>query len=220
MTPLLANAFENVGRTILNFLAIGGGFLIGTVVAWTLVRLVTKFMLKRKPNVYVDKIARVVGGIVGAILIALLVFGDGGWGFGGSGGGLPGGPGGTDKQQPGKGNGEGEPKNTDPTIPAAKIKIKPPEVDDRVKIVVLGGQALPDKFYLFEDETAPSTLRELTLKVEARDKLKKLKGLEVFVYKNSAALDSAVVGDVKDLARKMNLSIDFAPVQKELRPER
>jgi len=217
----LANAFENVGRTILNFLAIGGGFLIGTVVAWALVRLVSKFLLKRKPNVYVDKIARVVGGIIGAILIALLVFGDGGWGFGGSGGGLPGGPGGTDKQQPGKGNGDGEPKITDPTIPAAKIKVKPPDVDDRVKIVVLGGLDVKDeRFYLFEDERTASTLRELTLKVEARDSLMKLKGLTVYVYKNSAAEGGFVVGDLRELARKKDLSIDFAPVQKELRPER
>lgn len=220
MSPLLANALENVGRTLLNFLAIGGGFLIGATLAWILVRFGAKMVFKRKPNRVVDKIARAVGGILGALLVALFVFGDGGWGFGGSGGGHIGSDGGTEQQQKGKGAGGSEPTKAEPTIPAAKIKIKPPEIDDRVKIVILGGDAPPDHFYLFEDETAPSTLQELTLKVEARNKLKKLTGLTVFVYKNSAARGTAVVDNVEKMGRNMGLEISFPTVNKEPRPMR
>ena len=120
MSPLLANAFENVGRTLLNFLAIGGGFLLGATLAWILVRVVTKSMFKKKPNRVVDKIARAVGGILGALLVALLVFGDGGWGFGGSGAGHIGGDGGSEKQQPGAGAGDSEPTKAEPTKAAPK----------------------------------------------------------------------------------------------------
>lgn len=220
MEPLFANAFENVGRTLLNFLAIGGGFLLGSIVGWGFSRLVTKLLLKRKPIRYLDLFCRAVGGILGAILVALLVFGDGGWGFGGSGGGRPGGPGGSDKQQPGNPVSSVEESKAEKKIEPPKIKPKPPETDDSVRVVVLGGDAKPDRFYLFEDETAPSTLEEVTKKTEARNQLKKLTRLTVFVYKNSAAIDSAVVGDLKDLARKLELSIDFPPVQRDLRPER
>ncbi|WP_020473949.1 hypothetical protein [Zavarzinella formosa] len=216
MEPLFANSLENVGRTLLNFLAIGGGFLLGSIAGWAAVRVAAKFILLAKPNKTISLIARALGGIAGAILVALFVFGDGGWGFGGSGGGLPGGPGGTDKQQPGQPINE-EPKAEPKKIEPPKIKPKPPETDDSVKVVVLGGDATQDRFYLLEDEKAPSTLEEVTLKVEARNQAKKLSRLTIYVYKNSAAMDSAVVGDLKDLARKLDLSIDFPPVQRELR---
>ena len=219
MVPLLANTFENVGRTLLNFLAIGGGFLLGSVAAWFLVRLAGKMMFRRQPNRVVDMIARALGGIGGAILVALLVFGDGGWGFGGSGGGLPGGPGGPEKQQPGQISGEpAVPEKTKVEIP--KVKPKVAETDDSIRIIVLGGDAKPDRFYLVEDEAMPSTLAEVIQKVEGRHKVKKLARMTIFVYKNSASVDSAVVGDLRDLARRLELGIDFPPVQRELRPLR
>lgn len=215
MTALFANTFENVGRTLLNFLAIGGGFLLGSVLMWFVVRMVAKFTFQQKPNKAVDMVARGIGGIAGALLIALLVFGDGGWGFGGSGGGRPGGPGGKDLQQPNTPATNKETDKAKPEIPP--IKVTPEDLSDRVKIVILGGSVKDDKFYLLEQ---PMSLDELKKALETRNQQKKLNGLTVFVYKNSAALDSAVVSDLKDLARKLQLSIDFPPVQRELRPER
>lgn len=220
MEPLFANSFENVGRTLLNFLAIGGGFLVGSMLAWFGVRMAGKMMFRQKPNRAVDLTARTLGGIAGAILVAYLVFGDGGWGFGGSGGGAPGGPGGTGKQQPNQQNNETNSNTEQPKVEIPKIKPKAPETDDSIRVIVLGGDAKPDRFYLVEDENMPSTLAEVTAKIEGRNQAKKLTRLTVFVYKNSASMDSAVVGDLRDLARKFDLSLDFPPVQRDLRPVR
>ena len=88
-----------------------------------------------------------------------------------------------------------------------------------MSIIILGGDARDDHFYLFESDTAPSTLQELTRKVEDRNNRMRLKVLTVKIYKNSAAEDGGVVGDVKDLAKEMKLDYEILHMRDQLRPK-
>ena len=216
MDPLFADAFANFGRVIVNLLAVAGGFLIGNVLMLVVSRIAAKFVFKKKLPRMLDQILRLVGGLVVALLVAMLVFGDGGWGFGGSGGGRPGGPGGSTPEQPDEKKAD-ESKDVRKDPPKTKDAETP---DERVKIVVLGGDAPPDHYYLFEDERTASTLVEVSEKMRVRHEKKPLKRLTIFVYKNSAAKETAVVNDLENLARSLTLTIDFPPVQRDLRPER
>jgi hypothetical protein len=220
LTPIYADVMANVGRTVLNILAIFGGFLIGNMLVLVLSRAITKLALTKPPPVLVEKLARLLGGIVVAILVGMLVFGDGDWGFGGSGkGGTPGkNDGETEKSRDsGRAAPETKPQDKkDPTTPKKDPTIK----EIAVKIDVLGGDARESKFYFLEDERSPISLDELKAKVRTRPDGKKVTKLIIHVYKNSAALDSGVVSDLKTFASNDQLATEFPAVQDQARPER
>jgi hypothetical protein len=138
---LLADAISNVGRTVLNILAIAGGFLIGNVLALITCRLLAKFALKKRLPYWLEGLIRVAVGLIVAILVAYFVFGDGGWGFGGSGGGHPGGPGGQSAQQ----QGDDKEKPKEKIIePKPKIEVKP--ADETIRITIMRGSSFPRTF--------------------------------------------------------------------------
>jgi hypothetical protein len=218
---LFADLATNIGQIIVNFLAIVGGFLIGNVLALIVIRLfVRKFAKGKKIPRMVEQLIRTIAGLIVAFLVAIMVFGNNGWGFGGTGGGQFGGEGGGEAQQQAT-----QQITESPTPPDTKVEPLPEQKKDdnyqeRVRVVVLGGDAKEDRFYLFEEDKEAISLTDLKRKIDTQNAQKPIRRLTVYVYKNSAALDSAVVGDLKELARKQGLSIDFPPVQKELRPLR
>lgn len=213
MEPLLANVFENVGRIVLNILAIAGGFLIGNVLALILCRVLAKFALKSRFPVWVEAIARIAGGIIVAILVALLVFGDGGWGFGGSGGGRPGGPGGSSAQQ--QGDNTDDPKEKPKTD--QKPKIDPLPSDDTIKITIMRGSAFP-KTFRFEGYTEAVDLE--TAKNMLRQRIQsgkgKLKSVTFLLYANSTAPDGTVVEELKRFVTSLDLDVTLSNVAQDL----
>src|SRR4051794_29317906 len=90
--PLLYADFGNVGETLVRILAIAGGFLVGYLLTHLLLRLIAKLALQKRMPGMLERALQVIGGLIVAFLVALLVFGEGGWGLGGPGGGRPGGP--------------------------------------------------------------------------------------------------------------------------------
>lgn len=142
-----------------------------------------------------------------AILVALLVFGDGGWGFGGSGGGRPGGPGGTSSQQ--KGDTKDKPKD-DPKVTPPKVDPLPS--DETIKVTVLRGSAYP-KSFRFEGyaegvdlETAKNMLRK---RLEMRGKLKSVTFL---LHTNSTAPEVKDVDDLKKFVLAQDLDVTLSNV--------
>ncbi len=151
-------------------LAVGGGLLVGYAlgigVAWALDRWV--FAHKAPPQL--KKLCGLLAGVALAILVALIVFGEGGGGLfgGGSGGDSKGTPTPTEKGK--------EPPA--PVTPKEDVKV-PPKVEPKppdpkatpsdVRIAILSGADVrDDKFYVIDPDPAPKTFEELKTVIDAR----------------------------------------------------
>lgn len=145
-------------------LAVAGGFLAGYVIGGTAAWALDRWVFAQKSPDFVKKSIRVVAGIALAVLIALIVFGEGGGGLFGGGGGA------------GQGEGKGTPSSTDDGRKAEQPKppeLKQPKVDvrntpdirpedPRVRVTFLGGDAVQgNRFYLVDDDPSPKTFAEL-----------------------------------------------------------
>ena len=214
---LFATMFDNFGRIALGFLAIAGGFMLGNLTMWFVSRFVCKIVIKKKPAELLEKILRLLGGIIGAILVALLVFGDGGFGFGGSGGGRPGGPGGDSQQQPN--DSKDELKD-----PPKKEKTNPKETPDSdvetVKITIRKAVDYPKSFQ-FEGEKEGCDLaaaKKLLRSIKESSK-GKLKQVAIHVYANSTSKKNQDVEDFEEYVKSLGLTPSYPPVQNQPLPE-
>src|SRR4051812_31738917 len=159
---------SQAAQYLLRGLAVGGAFLVGYVLTWVVAKLLDRSLTAGKSPPAVHKAARVLGGLLLAVLAAIFLFGPGGDGLG-----FGGGPG------EGKGQGAGEGKGggdaTKPTQPIS-ADVKPPEQtkadavppEQRVRVTMLGGEDVKDeRFYLLDDDRTPHTFAEVTATVSA-----------------------------------------------------
>jgi len=150
------NCFAVVGAFI-------AGYVLGAIGGWA----ADKWLFgKRSPDA-ARKAISVICGLLLAILIGFLVFGEGGgrgW-FGG-------GDGSNSQGNPDTGN--GPPPPTDPKEPPKVDAPKPPEAksdDPRIHITFLGGDAVQgDRFYKIDDDPVPKSFTDLkALVLKKRD---------------------------------------------------
>src|SRR5947199_150686 len=154
MTPVvfgfLSDAREALVEFANNCLLIAGGFLVGYllggVVGWAL----GKYVFRQKEPEALRRIGRPVGGVLLALIVAVIVFtgkgksqGDGGEGKG--------------TQNPDPDAGKAQPK-VDPNQKIDPKEIKPPKVDltpadVRIQVTILGGTDVVDeRFYVIGDD--------------------------------------------------------------------
>jgi hypothetical protein len=186
---------ERLAATVVKCLAVGGGFLVGyflgAVIAWALDR----WVFAHKAPAQLKKAVSFLAGVALAIIVALIVFGEGGnslFGGGnqGDGKGAP---------TPDKG---GKQESTPPTVPQKKdetprpkIEVPPPSkpADALIHVTILGGSDVPgdERFYVVEDDPKPKTFDELKQFVLAqKQKEKGTVGLSIsFRTKNAPSLD-------------------------------
>lgn len=215
---LAANTFEKVGHAIVGVMAVAGAYLIGNWLTWFFLGGIAHLVFRKSIAPGVMKFLRILGGAVLAIAVATFVFGEGGFGWG---------PGDQKKGD----TGAGIPEKKDPDkkiepVPAKKedpLKNKENEgpPDDSVKVVVLGGNASEERFYLFQNEREPRTLSEIRTRIlDLREKsIRPLKMVDIYVYKNSADRNGTVVKRLENWAREERFGVSFPPVQNENRPE-
>jgi hypothetical protein len=176
--PLLADgitsgASEKLAGFVVKCLAVGGGFLVGyflgAVVAWALDR----WVFANKSPTQLKRLVSLAAGLALAILVALIVFGEGGDGlFGGRG-----------SQGDGKGTPTPDEKGkTTPNPPETLKKNEEPPKKDEIKppptpmpgdmhVTILTGDEVKDgRFYLIDGDPAPKTLAEFKEVVTARRK--------------------------------------------------
>lgn len=158
MMTLLAFLFvnpEHVTALLMNFLAVGGGFLAGFVLMGLAAYFVDRWLTGGKSPVGLHKVLRMIGGVCGAILVALIVFGAGNGGT-------------TDG--PGKGDGTTEKTGNSlgTTVATQQQPVLPPpvpetaSVEETLKITILSGSDVKDeKFYLIEKDRTAKTLAEV-----------------------------------------------------------
>jgi hypothetical protein len=167
---------EKVAGYAIKCLAVAGGFLIGyflgKVVAWGLDR----WVFAQKAPDQLKKAVSFVSGLALAILVALIVFGEGGNGLFGHGGGTGDGKGTTPtndgKTQPA--TPPTEPKK-DEVTPKKDEPIKPPSpkpTPGDMHVIILAGDEVKDKrFYLIGGDSTPKALPEFQDAINARRKL-------------------------------------------------
>lgn len=194
----------NLAKLIEGILATAGGFLVGYILAAIAGWLFDKYLLKRKSPEFLHKVCRLLGGLILAIIVALLVFGGGGGEGNGTG--------------EGTGNGKASPANgtIDPssTNDPKQISLKPlPPVEERIRITLLGGTDVKDqKFYLIDDETVPRSLAEAKAAIQkAKDATTKTLGLEIrFAAQNALPQDHPAVTQLARWARESaGLTVTF-----------
>lgn len=169
---LASAAGEKVATFVVKCLAVGGGFLVGYflggAVAWALDR----WVFAQKAPEPVKKAVSIVFALALALLVALIVFGEGGRGlFGG-----------------GSGDGKGTPSQDDtkgkvaPTPPEVKKDDTPPKKDEQpkpppiptpgdVRVAILTGDDVKDgRFYLIDGDPTPKNLAEFKEEILKRRK--------------------------------------------------
>ncbi len=211
---------EKVAGYAIKCLAVAGGFLIGYFLggatAWALDRWV---FAKRAPD-QLKKAVSMVAGVAVAILVALVVFGEGGNGLFGGGGNAGDGKGTaapetkgkTEPHQPvvaPKKDEEPAPKTVEPVAPT-----KP--ADTVIYVTVLGGADVPnndEKYYLVGDDSNRKNLAQLTDIVAAK-KEKGTVGLVIqFRETNRPSLDPEheSISKLRRWAEKEKVAVTFPP---------
>ena len=152
--------WENFGR---NCLLVAGGFMAGYVGGWVLGFGVNKYVLRGKGPEELQKLFRLVCGLIVAIIVALMVFTGGGKGPGDGG---PAGSGSGDQTTKGD-----QPKGDTPVDPKVPPKEPPPQptkgaTDGHKELTVtvrmLGGTAVEgEKAYQLGDDPKKLTIKEL-----------------------------------------------------------
>lgn len=195
-------ASDSLGLIVLKLLALAGGVGIGAVLMGALAQFLVR-KLTRRPAPMIKSLARLLGGIGGGVLTALLIFGGagagwglGGWGFGG-----------------GRGNvGSTSTRSASSALnqrqtPAATLA-EPPGVRS-LRIIMLGGDLIREgAAYRIEGESQSRTLADLKQVLRRRmDAKPALQSLDILIYTNSLARNTSPVFDLETWARQSGLTV-------------
>lgn len=184
-------------QTLVNGLAVLGGFLAGYVMAGLIAKLLDRVLVLRKSPLWLHRIIRILGGVAVAMLVAMIVFGHGkGWNLFGGGA-----------------DGTAEATGTQPVSTTAVQKTEPPpepktqgEAGDRIRVTILGGTDVKaERFYLLDDDLSPMTLAELKSAVlKRKESSSKLPTLEVrSASRNTLPTDHPAVAMLTRWAREV-----------------
>jgi hypothetical protein len=165
MTPLFAfldDAKQSIMQFVNNCLLVAGAFLVGYILGGLIGWALGKWALKQKSPDTLKQIGRPLGGILLALIVALLVFTGMGKrvGLGGDGRGTP--------DESGDKESRAKIDPTDPRVNMPKVDQSLPEVT--VRVMILAGTAVrtEGKYYLFDDDKAAKSLPELKEAVNER----------------------------------------------------
>jgi hypothetical protein len=214
MALLFAEGVTGMGERLavlaIKFLAVGGGFLFGYVIGLIVARALNRWVFASKAPEALKKLCALISGVLFAVLVAIVVFGEGGGGLFGS----------------GKGTGEGDappvakdkdknktepPESKEP--PKKPPEKKPPEpkpTPGDLRVSILSGTDVKDgRFYQIEGDAAPKSFDEFRDAILARRKEAKAELTIVFRFQseplseNHPAVRRAVswVNEVKLLNR-------------------
>jgi len=217
MSILLAEGLDGITRLVLGTLAVAGAFLMGYVAAMLFLSIGMRAFTRKVIPLKLNKLLRIVAGLVAAILVALFVFGEGGMGYGAGSGGLPGsGKGSTGPKA------ETEVKPDEPKVVPSKVPPKESEKPEgRVRVTVLGGSAVVEnRFYQFENQSGGLTLKEIESRVADRRASPglPLTQIEIYVYQDSSDIGGRAVRDLQEWSIGQGLKVVFPNVGDRMRP--
>lgn len=213
---IVSGASDKIAAFVVKCLAVAGGFLVGYflggVIAWGLDR----WVFAQKAPEPLKKAVSWVAAVALALLVALIVFGDGGNGLFGRGGGTGDGKG---SQSQDKGDAKDTKATTEPKkddTPPKKDDLPPPPppkpMPGDMHIVILAGDEVKDgRVYVLEGDPNPKTLAEFKDAVNARRKMKEPELKHVYYrFKNEKlASDHQALSLPRDWLN--SFSIGFTP---------
>lgn len=151
-----------------------------------------RWVLANKSPDQLKKAISLLAGIALAVIVALIVFGEGGSGLFGGGGGD-----GQGKGQPTPAdNGKAAPVPTPDTKKDEPKKEDPPKVPPKptpgdVRVAILAGDEVRDgRFYVIDDDTAPRNFEEFKQVITARRAATKTELTVVFRFKSAPLSDN------------------------------
>lgn len=200
-TPLLAE-FGSVEKFVITALAVAGGFLIGFLLTNVIVRLLFRFVWKKTPPEKLVRFLRFAGGVGAAILVYLLLMGEGGFGLGGGGGGPTGDTGKEKNQNPQN----GKPPPSDPNQEKTKPKVDEPR-SGIVTVYLLSNTAPAMRMFRIGEDGQPLTWDELLKQI---DKLSENKQ-EPIVKIEIGDLDYSVLAESRLVSELNNRGIRSTP---------
>lgn len=158
MLGLLALDPERIARFVTAILSILGGYLAGFTVVGVAAYFLDRWLAGGKTPAGLHKVLRYVGGVAGALLVALMVFGGlgNGSGTGGAGTGTAAGPG-----EGGPGTGPATAATSLSDTPPAVTPVPEPEkpTEETLQVTVLSGAAVrAARFYQVGDDPEPVDL--------------------------------------------------------------
>jgi hypothetical protein len=206
--PNAENLVPNFGQLVVHSLAVAGGALVAGLLGGWLMQLLARATTTRRVPRPALNLVRVLGAIVGGILVYLFVFGSGagGYGLGGGGWGF-GGKGGAGEQT---GKGDSVTPTTVPTMPTTAAA-SPTDRQQILRIEMLGGKRYrgDERFYLVDDRKEPRTLFEVRQAIEERKRqAPPLKEMEIVILpEGSVAREHPAVVRLIELARDLGLGV-------------
>jgi hypothetical protein len=170
----LDDAKDSITEFVNNCLLVAGGFLVGYILGGMIGWALGKWAFRQKSPDTLKQLGRPVGGVILAIIVALIVF---------TGKGKPRGEGGDGKGSPdpsankAPSNSDQTPK-VDPKLPPVK-PIDPKGTETRIEVTIRGGTA-DDRFYQLENDDSRKTIDELVTAIKSR----KVEGKIVLVIRS------------------------------------
>jgi len=212
--PLLLGVFSNLGHLVAGLLAVVGAFFVGHLLTGILVWSFYRSVKKRKCNPLAMRALRLVGGVLLALIVAAIFFGEGGFGLGGGGetpgpDGAPGKAGLTDDGKDTKKEANPEKKQSDTSS------------EERIRITMLGEEAKDDRFYLFEDQPQPKNFTEIKDLITQRKltSTKPVTEIAIYTYKNTADRQNRIVTRLDKWAQDQGFHVSYRESRDRLRPE-
>jgi hypothetical protein len=160
----LSDAKEALAEFANNLLLVAGGFLVGYLLGGLIGWALGKWVFRQKEPETLRRLGRPVGGVLLALIVALIVF---------TGKGKPHGEGGDSKGTPStETDGKNAPSKTDPDV-KLDPKVTPPKIDTRpadvtIRVTILGGtDVVNERFYLIDDDRSPKTFEDLKTAITA-----------------------------------------------------
>jgi hypothetical protein len=213
-TALLVGVFSNIGHLVTGLLAVVGAFFVGNILTGILVWSFYRSVKKRKCNPLAMRALRLVGGVLLALIVAAIFFGEGGFGLGGGGetpgtDGAPGKAGFTDDGKDTKKEANPEKKQSDASS------------EERIRITMLGEEAKDDRFYLFEDQPQPKNFAEITDLILQRKptSTKPVTEIAIYTYKNTADRQNRIVTRLDKWAQEQGFHVSYRESRDRSRPE-
>ncbi len=188
---------DNLSALVVGCLAVAGGFVGGMVLGMLAAKGFDRFLVRTESPKGLHKVLRYTGGLIVAILVALMVFHGGGGGDGGPGAG--GGP--TPGDHPNNGGAQTTAPGPDAPIAPTPVPIPPKiQIDDAVIVTVYGGadvEAGTQKYFQVDRETLEGNRVMVELggvKARVQAKLKTAKKSVVVVYEYAPTASENTAG--------------------------
>jgi hypothetical protein len=212
--PLLVGVFSSFGHLVTGLLAVVGAFFVGNILTGILVWSFYRGVKKRKCNPLAMRALRLIGGVLLALIVAAIFFGEGGFGLEGGGetpgpDGVPGKAGLTDDSKDSKKEANPEKKQGDVSA------------EERIRITMLGEEAKDDRFYLFEDQPQPKNFTEIKDLILQRkmSSTKPVTEIAIYTYKNTADRANRIVTRLDKWAQEQGFHVSYRESRDRLRPE-